>query len=118
MHNTKGTIYRMHKLMSIMTLEYLADLEKAEEERKVCKEAEKHDELVCTVLTGETNAQVMLEYMKEIRKCINFMNDEKNEVEDWQLAGINAMFDQVNEDKFVPFDLAYAISGILGIVFD
>ena len=118
MHNTKGTIYRMHKLMSIMTLEYLADLEKAEEERKACEEAEKNNDPVVMVLTGETNARMTLEYMKEIRKCINFMNDEKNEVEDWQLAGINAMFDQVNEDKFVPFDLAYAISGILGIVFD
>lgn len=118
MRTRKETINRMHKLMSIMTLEYLSDLDKAEEERKACEEAEKSDHLVITVLTGEGNAQVMLNIMKEIRKVIDFMKDEKNEIENWQLAGINAMFDQVNEDNSIPFDLAYAVSGILGTAFD
>ena len=118
MKTTKETLERMHKLMSVVTLEYLADLEQAEEERKACEEAEKNDDLVVVVLTGKTNAQVMLDIMKEIRKGINFMKDEKNEVENWQLAGINAMFDQCNEDKCIPFDIAYAVNGILGIAFD
>ena len=118
MKTTKETLERMCKLMSVMTLEYLADLEKAEEEREACEEAEKNDDPVVIVLTGKTNAQMMLEYMKELRKGIKFMKDEENEVENWQLAGINAMFDQVNEDKCVPFDIVYAIGGILGTIFD
>ena len=32
------------------------------------------------------------------------------------MAGINAMFDQVNKEGIVPFDLPYAIEGILLIL--
>ena len=118
MKTRKETINRMHKLMSLITMEYLEDLEKAEEQRKACEEAEKSDKLVITVLTGESNAKVMLNIMKEIKKVIDFMKDEENEVENWQRAGINAMFDQVNEEKVIPYDLAYAVSGIIGTAFN
>ena len=45
-------------------------------------------------------------------------SDLENEVEDWQIAGINAMLDKVNESKTIPFDLPYAINGILLILED
>ena len=38
------------------------------------------------------------------------------EIEEWQIAGINAMFDQANKEGIVPYDLPYAIEGILLIL--
>ena len=56
--------------------------------------------------------------MKASVKAAKFIRDKENEVEDWQIAGINAMFDKVNESKTIPFDLPYAINGILLILED
>ena len=38
---------------------------------------------------------------------------QKNDVEEWQLQGINAMFDSCNEENIVPYDLPWAIHGVL-----
>ena len=35
------------------------------------------------------------------------------DIEEWQLAGINAMFDQCNKENIVPYDMPTAIKGLL-----
>lgn len=62
------------------------------------------------ISTAENNARVMKSCMKE---AAEFLRDEKNDVEEWQLAGINAMFDQCNKENMVPYDMPTAIKGLL-----
>lgn len=38
---------------------------------------------------------------------------KKNDIEEWQVAGINAMFDQCNKENIVPYDMPTAIKGLL-----
>ncbi len=59
------------------------------------------------------NASVMKDCMKASRDAANYLRDKENDVEDWQIAGINAMFDQCNKESIVPYDLPYAINGLL-----
>jgi hypothetical protein len=117
MKTRKETVQRLMKLLGVFTMDYLSDLENIENEKKLCAEAEQTGEPKIIVLTGEQNAKVMLNCMKEIRKAVKFLNDDENEVDNWQLAGINAMFDTVNETKEIPYDLPYAVCGILGTDF-
>ena len=114
MKTRKETITRLHVMMSILSMEYMDNLSKAEEEQKACEEAKKSGELKITVLTGDWNAKVMMDCMKETRKAIEYMKNDDNDIEEWQLAGINAMFDTVNATGNLPFDLPTAICGILG----
>ena len=111
------TTQRLRKLMSIFAMEYLSDLDKIEEERKTVEEAENSGERFMIVLAGEQNSKVSLSCMKETRKAIDFMKNAENDVENWQLAGINAMLDYINVDGNIPFDLPTAICGILGTDF-
>lgn len=80
------------------------------ENREKAKEA---GELVVMISTAENNARVMKSCMKEAREAAEFLRDEKNDVEEWQLAGINAMFDQCNKENMVPYDMPTAIKGLL-----
>lgn len=54
---------------------------------------------------------------KAIRRTKNlaywFMGEMLKEEEKWQLAGINAMFDQCNKENMVPYDIPTAIKGLL-----
>ena len=56
---------------------------------------------------------IMKSCMKEAREAAEFLRDEKNDIEEWQLAGINAMFDQCNKENMVPYDMPTAIKGLL-----
>ena len=84
------------------------------EEKILAFEKEKEaGELVVMISTAENNARVMKSCMKEAREAAEFLRDEKNDVEEWQLAGINAMFDQCNKENMVPYDMPTAIKGLL-----
>ena len=65
------------------------------------------------ISAAENNARVMKSCMKEAREAAEFLRDEKNDIEEWQLAGINAMFDQCNKENMVPYDMPTAIKGLL-----
>ena len=39
--------------------------------------------------------------------------EKAKETGEWQLAGINAMFDQCNKENMVPYDMPTAIKGLL-----
>ena len=109
----KDTINRMRIALANLSIEYMNDLDTAEKERQTCKKAEKSGTPFLMVLTGEQNAKVMLDSMRDMREAIDFMKDTDNEVENWQLAGINAMFDQCNAEGIIPFDIGAAVCGIL-----
>ena len=113
----KETITRMRLALANLSIEYMNDLEKAEQEREACKKAEESGEFTIMVLTGEQNAKVMLDCMKDMKEAIDFMNNTDRDVENWQLAGINAMFDQCNSEGIIPFDIGTAVCGILGTQF-
>jgi uncharacterized UPF0160 family protein len=113
----RDTIKRMRIALANFSMEYLDDLQKAEKEREICEKAKESDTQVCIVLTGKQNAEVMLECMKDMKKAIEFMTNADNDVENWQLAGINAMFDQCNAEHIIPFDIGTAVCGILGTEF-
>ena len=65
------------------------------------------------VSTAGNNASVMKDCMKEAREAAEFLRDMENDVEAWQLAGINAMFDQCSRESIVPYDLPAAVKGLL-----
>lgn len=89
---------------------FMGEMLKEEERGEKEKEA---GELVVMISTAENNARVMKSCMKEAREAAEFLRDEKNDVEEWQLAGINAMFDQCNKENMVPYDVPTAIKGLL-----
>ena len=84
-----------------------------EKEKEAFEKAKEAGELVVMISTAENNARVMKNCMKEAREAAEFLRDEKNDVEEWQLAGINAMFDQCNKENMVPYDMPTAIKGLL-----
>ena len=84
-----------------------------EKEKEAFEKAKEAGELVVMISTAENNTRVMKSCMKEAREAAEFLRDEKNDVEEWQLAGINAMFDQCNKENMVPYDMPTAIKGLL-----
>lgn len=90
--------------------------EKAEIE-KMMKEAEDSGKVVYAVSCAENNIRCMHDCMKAANDVVKYLANEENEVEDWQLAAINAMYETCNNTEegkaVVPFDLPYAIKGLL-----
>lgn len=105
----KQVIKRLYALVYWFADEMLSE-EEAEFERE---KAEKPGELVIRVSAHDNNARVMKHCMKATRDAANYLRNEENEVEDWQIAGINAMLDQCNKENIVAYDLPYAINGLL-----
>ena len=55
--------------------------------------------------------------MGSITDCIaavNILVNMEEDVDDWMIAGINAMLDKVRVTQGIPFDLSTAICGVLG----
>ena len=72
------------------------------------EEDKEHDEC-------DGNISALKDCIRETRDVLNFLKDEDNVVEEWRLVGINAMFDNCNEERIIPYDLPLAIKGILCI---
>ena len=84
--------------------------EEAEYERE---KEEKPGELIIRVSAHCNNARVMKNCMKAARDAVNYLRNKNNDIDEWQIAGIDAMFDQCDREGMVAFDLPYAIKGIL-----
>ena len=113
--NRQKAIKRMYKLVYWFADEMFKEedaekIEAAEFERK-CKE--EPDKLQIRVSVHDNNAMVMKDRMREARDAAEFLRDKENDIEEWQIAGINAMFDQCNTEKIIPYDLPTAIKGLL-----
>lgn len=57
---------------------------------------------------------------KELKACLNdlgdvmdFLKDGQNQVQDWQIAGMNAMLDQCAGGHAVPHEVPTAFKGLL-----
>ncbi len=111
----KQVIKRLYALVYWFADEMLSEEEaEAREEAEFEREkAEKPGELVMRVSAHDNNARVMKHCMKATRDAVNYLRNKENEVEDWQIAGINAMLDQCNKENIVAYDLPYAINGLL-----
>lgn len=111
----KKAIKRMYKLVywfadEMLKYEDMEERERAEFERQRKEEPEKQ---IFMVSTSGNNAKVMKDCMREARDAAEFLKDRENDIEEWQLAGINGMFDQCNTEKIIPYDLPTAIKGLL-----
>lgn len=111
----KKAIKRMYKLVywfadEMLKYEDMEERERAEFERQSKEEPEKQ---IFMVSTSGNNAKVMKDCMREARDAAEFLKDRENDIEEWQLAGINGMFDQCNTEKIIPYDLPTAIKGLL-----
>lgn len=112
----KNTMRRIQRLTYWFTEEYVKELENKKKEDAAVKEMNENsdtNEIKCVVLTAEHNAEVMMECIKECICAVNLLANEDEEVEDWMLAGINAMLEKVNESRCIPFDLPTSICGLL-----
>lgn len=58
----------------------------------------------------------MKDCLKSCQRVHKYIQKNPEEIEEWQIAGINAMFDQANKEGIVPYDLPYAIEGVLLIL--
>ncbi len=108
-------IKRMYKLLYWFADEMLneEDAEKREmaEFKKQCET--RPDKLQCRVSAHDNNVRVMKDCIRETRDAAEFLKNGENDIEEWQIAGINAMFDQCNAEKIIPYDLPTAIKGLL-----
>lgn len=65
---------------------------------------------------SENNVRCMKDCLKSCQRVHKYIQKNPEEIEEWQIAGINAMFDQANKEGIVPYDLPYAIEGVLLIL--
>lgn len=108
-------IRRLYKLVYWFAGEMLEEedaekLEAAEFKRKCEENPEK---LQFRVSAHANNTDVLKNCIREAREAVEFLRNRENDVEEWQAAGINAMFEQCNTEKIVPYDLPAAIKGVL-----
>lgn len=116
MKTREETLHRLRHALASLAMDYMDDLKTAELERAIARTKEENGEPFCMIMTGENNAKVVLSTMKDIKKGIECMTKLKDdEIANWQLAGLNAIFDQCNADHEIPYDLGVAVCGILGI---
>ena len=113
-----GTATRIARLLYYYTRDYLNTLdEKAQEDaaRKEMVEAYSSDGgtrvMICT---AESNLKVALSCMRECVAAVDTLSHAEESVDDWMIAGIEAMIDKSNENNEFSFNLPTAICGVLG----
>ncbi len=120
MESLKKTATRIQRLGFWFAGEMLDEEEKGKKNQEEFEKekAENPDKLIVMVDVSENNVRCMKECLKSCLKSYRYMGKHKEEIEEWQIAGINAMMDQANKEGIVPYDLPYAIEGILLILED
>lgn len=108
-------IKRMQKLVYWFADEMLKeeDAEEREAEEFERQREAEQDKRRFRMTTHDNNAKVMKDCMREARDAAEFLKDRENDIEEWQVEGINAMCDRCNAEKIVPYDLPTAIKGLL-----
>ena len=71
-------------------------------------------EIKCMVLTAENNASVAMGSITDCIAAVNILVNMEEDVDDWMIAGINAMLNKVRVTRGILFDLSTAICGVLG----
>lgn len=114
----RGTAKRIQRLAYFYTVEYVGQLDNKKREDAAVKEmqdaATEGGEIKCMVLTAENNARVAMGSITDCIAAVNILVNMEEDVDDWMIAGINAMLDKVRVSQGIPFDLSTAICGVLG----
>lgn len=113
--NHKKAITRLQELVYYFADSLLeeedAERKEAEEYKRKCEE--EPNKLNFRISSHEQNEALIKKCMREARDAIRFLSNKENVIEEWQIAGINGMFEQCNTDKIIPYDLPAAVKGIL-----
>lgn len=114
----RETAKRIQRLAYFYTAEYVGQLDNKKREDAAVKEmqddATEGGEIKCMVLTAENNARVAMGSITDCIAAVNILVNMEEDVDNWMIAGINAMLDKVRVTQGVPFDLSTAICGVLG----
>lgn len=95
--------------------EMMEDEKKHKEFEKACKEAKNCDHPVVLISTAEGNMLCMKHCMEETVQVINFMRKNYEDIEEWQIVAVEAMFAQCHKERIIPFDLPVAIMATIGM---
>ena len=108
----------IQRLTYYYTKEYVHEMDNKKREDAAVKEmeaaAEKDGKIRCMVLTAENNARVAMSCITDCMAAVDILVNMEEDVDDWMIAGINAMLDKVRVTQGIPFDLSTAICGVLG----
>ena len=114
----RETAKRIQRLAYFYTVEYVSQMDNKKREDAAVKEmqdaATESGEIKCMVLTAENNARVAMGSITDCIAAVNILVNMEEDVDDWMIAGINAMLDKVRVTQGIPFDLSTAICGVLG----
>lgn len=114
----RETAKRIQRFTYYYTKEYVHELDNKKREDAAVKEmqdaATEGGEIKCMVLTAENNARVMMDCITDCIAAVNILTNMEEDVDDWMIAGINAMLDKVYKGHAIPFDLPTSICGLLG----
>ena len=114
----RETAKRIQRLAYFYTVEYVGQLDNKKREDAAVKEmqdaATEGGEIKCMVLTAENNARVAMGSITDCIAAVNILVNMEEDVDDWMIAGINAMLDKVRVSRGIPFDLSTSICGLLG----
>lgn len=114
----RETAKRIQRFTYYYTKEYVRELDNKKREDAAVKEmqaaATEGGEIKCMVLTAENNARVMMNCITDCIAAVDILVNMEEDVEDWMIAGINAMLDKVYKGHTIPFDLPTSICGLLG----
>lgn len=113
----RETAKRIQRLAYFYTVEYVGQLDNKKREDAAVKEmqdaATEGGEIKCMVLTAENNARVAMGSITDCIAAVNILVNMEEDVDDWMIAGINAMLDKVRVSRRIPFDLSTSICGLL-----
>ena len=114
----RETAKRIQRLAYLYTVEYVSQMDNKKREDAAVKEmqdaATESGEIKCMVLTAENNARVAMGSITDCIAAVNILVNMEEDVDDWMIAGINAMLDKIRVTRGVPFDLSTSICGLLG----
>ena len=106
----RETAKRIQRLAYFYTVDYVQEMDNKKREAA----ATEGGEIKCMVLTAENNARVAMGSIMGCIAAVNILVNMEEDVDDWMIAGINAMLDKVRVTRGIPFDLSTAICGVLG----
>lgn len=92
-------IKRTRQLVCYFAEFMLEEEEKGAKQRAEFEKAKAEGKPVIMVSCAENNIRCMHNCMKAASEVVKFLSDKENEVEEWQLAAINAMYETCNTTK-------------------
>lgn len=107
----------VYKLNYWFTKEMFECEKEMKKEEELIKQVEKRNDFAFVICVAEHNRDFMKDCLKDTATIIDFLRDKENVeyLEEWQIKGVEAMFQQCKEDKCIPYELPGAIMAALGM---